>query len=99
MHTPSPDDPAYSLGWRVVAKTLLAGIVTVILALMFLEYQGLIDVARFGISEDLLLVGGLAVIAVSGLLIFLVWRCPGCQAYLGKSFSPERCPRCGAGFR
>ena len=99
MHTPSPDDPAYSLGWRVVAKTLLAGIVTVILALMFLEYQGLIDVARFGISEDLLLVGGLAVIAVSGLLIFLVWRCPSCQAYLGKSFSPERCPRCGAGFR
>lgn len=35
--------------------------------------------------------------AVIGALIFSMknWRCPACDKYLGKGFSPKFCPKCG----
>ena len=34
-----------------------------------------------------------------GVFSLINWRCPGCKAYLGKSFSPRYCPRCGVGLQ
>ena len=41
-------------------------------------------------------VAPLLIIAV-GVLLFSVmnWRCPACGKYLGESFNPEFCPKCG----
>ena len=63
------------------------------------QYKGLIDIEAFGVPENYLYVAGFAATFLGLALIFLEWRCPGCGAYLGRSFSPEQCPRCGANLR
>lgn len=36
--------------------------------------------------------------AIGAILAFSLanWRCPACNRYLGKGFSPRFCPKCGA---
>jgi rubrerythrin len=72
---------------------LFAGFIPVVL-----HYQGLIDAESFGIPENYLYVGGLTASVVGLIAIFIVWRCPACNAYLGKEGSPSRCPKCGVKF-
>ena len=41
------------------------------------------------------------ILAIAGLLIFSLknWRCPACNKYLGKTFNPRFCSKCGAALR
>jgi len=37
------------------------------------------------------------VLVIAALIFsFLNWRCPACNGYLGKAFSPRFCAKCGA---
>jgi uncharacterized membrane protein len=52
-----------------------------------------------GLSENastaaivVLLLGGAA-------FSFWNWRCPACSRYLGRTFNPRFCPRCGVALR
>lgn len=42
--------------------------------------------------------GPIVAIYVAGLVVFSIrnWRCPACDKYLGRGFSPKYCPKCGA---
>jgi len=96
---PPQDAPVYSLAHRKTAMIgfgvpLVAGI-----ALVLLQYKGLINVEHFGLHENYAYVGGLAAAFVGLISIFVVWRCPCCWAYLGKEGNPSQCPGCGAKFR
>jgi hypothetical protein len=53
----------------------------------------------FGLPESLTVPVFLAV--VIGVVIFSLtnWRCPECNKYLGKTFNPSYCSRCGAQLR
>ena len=73
---------------------LIAGFIPVLL-----QYKGLIDAQSFGVPENYLYVGGFAAAFLGLIAIFVVWRCPGCGAYLGKKGNPAQCPSCGAEFR
>lgn len=52
-----------------------------------------------GISKDILL--PIIVVLMFGGLIFSFfnWRCPSCNHYLGRTFSPSFCSKCGAKFQ
>jgi hypothetical protein len=41
------------------------------------------------------------IIAIVGVLIFSLrnWRCPACNKYLGKTFNPKFCSKCGVSLR
>jgi hypothetical protein len=94
----SSDTPVYSITVRktlmiVFAALCFAGFVPVLL-----QYKGLIDVESIGIPENYFYIGGFAA-ALGGMIpIFIVWRCPGCGAYLGREASPTTCRSCGARF-
>ena len=58
-------------------------------------------VVRFGgpwSAQDSERIWAVAVIA-SIVLTIRNWRCPACERYLGRRFSLEFCPRCGAPLR
>ena len=93
-----PDTPVHSLAFRkllmiAAGVVFFAGFVPVVL-----HYKGLIDVEAFGVPETYLYAGGFAACFVGLISVFVVWRCPGCGAYLGKEGSPSQCPKCGAKF-
>jgi hypothetical protein len=96
---PSPNTPIYPLGLRVAAKVLLAIPAVAGFTVMLAHHKGLIDIEQYGVPEAYLYGGTLVVIFGALGLSFLFWRCPGCRAYLGKSFSPTSCPKCGAKFQ
>jgi len=66
---------------------------------VLVHHKGLVDVEQFGIPENYLYIGGLGLFLVALLLLLIVWRCPGCGAYLGRDFNPPGCPKCRATFR
>lgn len=43
----------------------------------------------------------LAIVAVLGVVVFSLinWRCPACGRYLGRTFNPAFCARCGIALR
>ncbi len=43
-------------------------------------------------------VGIAVVVGVAGFSL-LNWRCPACGRYLGRSFNPAFCPKCGVALR
>ena len=49
----------------------------------------------FGLPENVTI--GVFLVIVFGVLIFSLtnWRCPECNKYLGKTFNPSYCSRCG----
>lgn len=42
---------------------------------------------------------GLGIIVGVVVFSYINWRCPACDAYLGKSLSPSYCERCGVRLR
>ena len=52
-----------------------------------------------GLSADALI--GFLFAYILGLLIFSLknWRCPACNAYLGKNMGPDFCPKCGVALK
>ncbi len=42
---------------------------------------------------------GLGLILFGLVFSFKNWRCPACGKYLGRSFGPRHCPKCGVALR
>lgn len=40
-----------------------------------------------------------AVVLAAVVFGFINWRCPACGRYLGRTFNPAYCPRCGIPLR
>jgi hypothetical protein len=95
----SPDDPPeYALGIRKALMIACAVPAITAFVAVLIHHKGMIDVEEFGIPKNYLYLGGLGIFLVSFLSLLLVWRCPGCGAYLGREASPTTCRRCGARF-
>ena len=99
MNRPPDDAPDYPLGHR--KALMIAGAVPAITAFVavLVHHKGLVDVEQFGIPETYLYLGGLGLFLVALVALLVVWRCPGCGAYLGRDANPPGCPKCGATFR
>jgi hypothetical protein len=100
MNTPqSSDAPVYSIAVRKTLMIVFAVLCFTGFVPVLLQYKGLIYAESFGIPENYFYIGGFG-LAIGGLIpIFIVWRCPGCGAYLGREGSPSICRSCGARFR
>lgn len=77
-----------------------------IVAIPFIAATLVIVMARGGERMDLLGVpaviwGPVLAAFVVGALVFSFknWRCPACNGYLGKTFNPKYCSRCGVELR
>ena len=44
-------------------------------------------------------VGALVLVAVAATYAISTWRCPGCNASLGRAVYPKRCPSCDVELR
>jgi hypothetical protein len=100
MKHPTPaDTPAYPLGLRKAIMVACAVPLITALVVILLHHKGLVDVEVIGLPERYLYLGGFAVILACAVPLAIVWRCPGCRAYLGRNASPASCPTCGARFR
>ncbi len=67
--------------------------VLVIFTMMWLEqHPGTVDARTLH-----MMAGPSMIIVLVGLVAFSFfnWRCPACQAYLGKGWNPKFCVRCG----
>lgn len=55
--------------------------------------------ALFGLSTTVTVC--IAMVVLVGVVVFSLinWRCPSCNGYLGKSWGPRFCPKCGAKLR
>jgi hypothetical protein len=67
----------------------------IILALSVMIKDGS-DSMPLGLSEKSFSI--MIVLIVAGVIVFSLknWRCPACNAYLGKGFNPKFCPKCGS---
>jgi rubrerythrin len=52
-----------------------------------------------GVPLSLALPFAFVVIAGFVAFAFTNWRCPACNKYLGKTFNPSFCPKCGVALR
>ncbi len=46
-----------------------------------------------------IVLGTAFLVLVAAGFAWLNWRCPACRKYLGKSLSPNHCPKCGVALR
>ena len=99
MNRPPDDAPVYPLGLRKALMIACAVPAIAAFVAVLVHHKGLVDVEQFGIPENYLYIGGLSVFLVALVALLVVWRCPGCGAYLGRDANPPGCPKCGAKFR
>jgi hypothetical protein len=100
MDTPPPDPPVYSLSVRKALRLVVMIPLLTILILMVLHHKAIINLEEIlGIPENYLYIGFVALAVASIVPAFLIWKCPGCGAYLGRQANPTRCASCGAEFR
>jgi hypothetical protein len=98
MNRPPDDAPVYPLGLRKALMIACAVPAITAFVAVLVHHKGLVDVEQFGIPENYLYISGLSVFLVALVTLLVVWRCPGCGAYLGREASPTSCRRCGARF-
>jgi hypothetical protein len=99
MNRPPDDSPVYPLGLRKALMIACAVPAITSFVAVLVHHKGLVDVEQFGLPESYLYIGGLGLFLVALVALLVVWRCPGCGAYLGREASPTTCRRCGARFR
>ncbi|MGB6640678.1 MAG: hypothetical protein WBG67_07890 [Thermoanaerobaculia bacterium] len=82
--------------FSVLRKRQLMAAVPVVAVIAFVALADQTTGEAFGISP--MVWGPAVVIYFVGLIAFSIrnWRCPACDKYLGKGFSPKYCPKCGA---
>jgi hypothetical protein len=98
MLAPEPNAPIrLSLARKRTMQLVLSAFIIVPLAACLLVWK-FPDLWVFGFSEWYLFGVGFAIILVAFLLTVLNWRCPGCNAYLGREFRPRNCRYCGVCF-
>jgi Na+/citrate or Na+/malate symporter len=78
----------------------LIAIVPAVLALLLIPLAAATEESAGG-GFPVAIAGPLAIVVVLGVLVFSIfnWRCPACNAYLGKSGIPTFCKKCGARLR
>jgi len=78
-------------------RQLLAS-VPMIVALIFLFMLKDMGASAFPawIPEQLILPVCLGVVGIGVIFTLGNWKCPVCKRYLGKSFAPRYCQKCGA---
>jgi hypothetical protein len=91
--------PEFSITARKMTRIALLAVMVPIFLVMALHHKAFINVEEFGIPENYLYYGGLALVLVGVAVNFAIWRCPGCQTYLGNKAVPTSCIACGAEFR
>jgi hypothetical protein len=99
MNRPPDDSPVYPLALRKALMIACAVPAITAFVAVLVHHKGLVDVEQFGIPENYLYIGGLGLFLVSLVALLVVWRCPGCGAYLGRDANPTGCLKCGAKFR
>jgi len=55
--------------------------------------------ARLPVPPTAVAIGFMAIVLAALGFSFSNWRCPACNAYLGRSLGPHFCPRCGVELR
>lgn len=70
---------------------LIVPLVLVVVAIRFAKHGNFL-----GLPESAAVAGFLLFIAGALAFSFYNWRCPACDAYLGKEISPNFCVKCGA---
>jgi hypothetical protein len=99
MTTPS-DPPFYSLSIRKALRLIVLIPIFAMLIVMILHHKAIINLEEIlGIPENYLYFGFLAAVLLGVPAALLIWRCPGCGAWLGKKANPARCDSCGVEFR
>src|SRR5262245_23861575 len=98
MNRPPDDSPVYPLALRKALMIVCAVPAITAFVAVLVHHKGLVDVGQLGLSESYLYIGGLSVFLVALVALLVVWRCPGCGAYLGREASPTTCRSCGARF-
>ena len=79
------------------ARRRLARILVAIPVVAFIFFSGT-SMGRGKFFDGVYEVAGpVGVAALLGILVALIykWRCPACNGYLGRAFSPKYCPKCG----
>ena len=99
MNRPPDDAPVYPLGHRKALMLACAVPAITAFVAVLVHHKGLVDVEQFGIPENYLYFGSLGVALLALPAALLVWRCPGCGAWLGNKPNPDCCKSCGAEFR
>lgn len=54
---------------------------------------------RWGLESSFVTWIPMAVFVGYAIFTLVDWRCPGCNAYLGKTFDVNFCPKCGIPFK
>ena len=99
MSRPPDDSPVYPLGLRKALMIACAVPAITAFVVVLIHHKGMVDFEQFGLPESYLYIGGLGLFLVALVALLLVWRCPGCGAYLGRDANPTGCLKCGATFR
>jgi hypothetical protein len=100
MNYPDPEDaPVRPLALRKALMVAFACVALAGFVPLLLLYNGLIDAEGLGVPESFLYAGSIGATVLGLIMIFVVWRCPGCGAYLGRDFKPPTCAACGTRFR
>jgi len=55
--------------------------------------------AKLPVSPPVFAGAFITIIVAALAFSFINWRCPACNAYLGRSLGPSFCPRCGVELR
>jgi hypothetical protein len=72
-------------------------------AVMILSLLVLVTLSEADLSDSaltwLVLGADIALMAVAGYYHWRTWRCPSCEAGLGRDWSPQYCQHCGTRLR
>jgi hypothetical protein len=88
------DQVKVAFGKRFRRQLAVAVIVLPALMLVVLAADGRLE-AIGGIPPSMLGLPITVLIVVALAFSLWNWRCPGCRSYLGKTWYPRYCPKCG----
>ncbi len=92
------EKPKASLKTKFAAakrKQIVVALVLIPVIFLFVFFERRPDQLVLGVSVKELIPAFLVlVIGAVGFSLYN-WRCPGCRKYLGKTFNPKFCPKCG----
>ena len=80
-------------------KQIVASIMSAAVIFAFLVTADAPTSALFGIAPELWMPPAIVLVVVALGFTLFNWRCPACNRYLGKTFSPAFCAKCGAPLR
>ena len=79
--------------WLLVLLPVLAAVIVIVI--VGRRPEGIL----LGVSAAVWRPVAFAVVIAAVVFSFINWRCPACGRYLGRTFNPAYCPRCGIPLR